>query len=138
MSLNYISGHLLPALWTPTGFSTSSLAIRGYDLAFSTLLADVTTTASGGLRARLATLSDVEATLQMIFDLDSLAWNSPPLILNGVSGILSPLISTHSAIAIPVIIEKVHYVSQLENALLFDATFKANSRAGVLVYPSAA
>ncbi len=138
MSQNYQRGDLLKVQWFPIGFANMVLDIKGYDKSFESLVIDVTTTGSNGLRARLAGLRDFNVSVQAIFDLDNPTYAGIAPVIDGLSGILLTSVSTagNKFFQLPSIIDKVHYVSALENALLYDFTLKANSRAGLLVFPT--
>ncbi len=139
MADNYQRGDLLPVIWQATGGTGGVLNIVGYDVSLENMLHDVTGTRHGGYRARIAGLADVTGNVKAHFDLDVMPWVDPPTIRPGVSGVIGFYVSiqaTGKYVQVPCIIEKLHLVSGVENALAYDFDVKLNILAGTFLLPS--
>lgn len=136
MSMNFSPGHFAPVAWQRTGGVAGTLNIKQHDLKISVLLHDVTGTASLGVRGRLAGPTDVAGQVMCDLDLDVPPYIDPPLMLPGISGVAAFGMSASRAIQVPVIIEQLHFASAIDQEVKWDTDMKANSRAGLIVYPA--
>ena len=136
MAGRFVSGHLVPVSWTPTGGVGSFLNIKEHNLDISALLHDVTGWKAGGVRARIAGPIDIAGRVVCDMDLDEPPFLAPPLLLPGVKGITVFGVSTTVGIQCPLILEKYHQTGGTDKELMWDADWKANSLAGYLVYPA--
>ena len=137
MSFNFSPGHFVPVEWQRDGTAVvSTLNIKSHDLRLSVLLHDVTGSAAGGVRARLAGPTDVAGQVMCDLDLDAPPYIDPPLILPGASGITNFGVSASKGIQVPVIVEELHFSSAIDQEVKWDFSCKANSIAGVIVYPA--
>jgi hypothetical protein len=133
---NYQRGDFVPVQWQAAGGVLSVLNIKEHDLDLPVLLFDVTSTGSGGLRARLGGLADIAGNIKMDFDADAPPYLPVPFIIGGVSGIALFGVSPVRAIQCPLIVEKLHFMSGVESEVKWDTSMKANSRVGALVFPA--
>lgn len=151
---NYQRGDLTGVSWlaalaanTPVGinqigqgFAASvALGVKDQDLDLSSLLIDVTTTLSGGGRARLAALLDASATITAEYDADQSPYLAIPNIVPGAGGLLVFAITAGATrgIQVPMRIEKVHWSSGTEKGVMYSFDAKMDSRVGLIVYPAA-
>ena len=138
MAFNYQRGDFCPVLWQPAGGALATLNIKAHSLDISSLLFDVSNTGSslltGGLRARIPGLRDVQGTVSADYDLDSPPYGAIS-IFDGLSGVCGFNLSPLKTLQVPVIIEKVHYEMAVESEIKYSFDVKANSRAGLIVYP---
>jgi hypothetical protein len=136
MAFNFQSGHYCPVNWAPSGGVAGTLNIKSHDINLSVLLHDVTGTAAGGVRMRLAGPLDASGNVKADFDLDLPPYAAAPIILPGLSGIITFGISATKGIQIPSICESLHFMSAVENEVTYDWASKMNSKAGFVVYPA--
>ena len=137
MSFAFSAGHFVPAEWTVSGSTVvTTLNIKSHDLRISALLHDVTGTSAGGVRARLAGPTDVAGQVMCDLDLDAPPYINPPYMLPGVSGVCLFGMSASKGIQVPMIIEELHFSSAIDQEVKWDTSMKANSIAGVIVYPA--
>jgi hypothetical protein len=136
MSGKFQAGHLVPVTWQASGGANFLLNIKEQDLALIALLLDVTGYKAGGLRARLAGVIDIEGRIVCDMDADEPPYLAPPLILPGVSGIAVFGTTIARGIQCPLICEKLHQSGGTEKELMWDANWKSNSLAGLLVFPA--
>ncbi len=135
MAFNYQRGDFCPVTVQPAGAVPITLNIKGYTLDFECLIFDVTSTGSGGVRARINGLLDVKGTINADVDLDLLPFGVPQIV-PGVKGICLFFLSPVKAIQIPTIISKVHYESNVESEVKYSFDVQVNSLAGFIVYPA--
>lgn len=133
---NFIAGHLVPVSWTATNGTTAALNIKEHSLDISVMLHDVTGVKALGVRARIAGPIDIAGRVVLDHDLDESPLSVAVTVYAGFSGICVFGISPTQGIQCPVICEKVHYSGATDKELMWDADFKANSLAGLIVYPS--
>lgn len=137
MAYRYSAGHFVPVEWQRDGSNViTTLAIKSHDLRISALLHDVTSSATGGGRARLAGPLDVAGQVMCDLDLDAPPYVDPPLLLPGVSGITNFGVSVSKGIQVPVILEELHFSSAIDQEVKWDFSVKMNQLAGVIVYPA--
>lgn len=114
------------------------MTVKDQDLDLSALLFDVTSTLAGGLRARLGGPVDASATINAVYDADQSPYLAVPNIVQGAGGLLVFFITAAEpkrGIQVPMRIEKVHYKSGVETAVLYSFDAKMDSRVGQLVFP---
>lgn len=135
---NFVPGHLSGGVvWSPTGLGVNpALNIKSHSLDISVMLHDVTHTASGGIRARLAGVTDLAGDVEADFDLDAPPYSTLIDIFPGLSGIMLFGLSALKAIQVPVIVEKKRYQMTIDSEVKYSFSVKANSRAGFFVYPA--
>lgn len=135
---NFLRGDFAPFAFQPKGGANTILNIKSQNADFTALLFDVTSTGSGGVRARISGLLDCKGTVNADFDLDQPPYGTPPTLLPGTLGIGSYYFSqpNNKFIQIPCIIEKVHYESAVESEVKYSFDFSIASNAGLLVYPA--
>ena len=136
MADNFIAGHPVPFSWAPLNGETSLLNIKEHSLDISVMLHDVTGNRAGGVRARLAGPLDIQGRIVASMDLDAVPFQAPPLLIPGCRGIAVWGVSTTRGIQTPLILEKYHQGTGTDKELAWDCDWKADSRSGLVVYPS--
>ncbi len=144
MSFNFQRGDFVPASFqsvAPGGTPTTNgplviLNIKGHTLDLIAMLYDVTSSGSGGLKARLGGTLDAEGTINASLDLDLVPYGAP-LIVAANSGIAVFGVSPTKGIQVPVIIERVPFKSGVDSEVQYSIQCKMNQLAGFLVYPPA-
>lgn len=117
-----IAGHSLSVAYTPSGASSTTLKVTGYDFGEENNLQDVSHTGTAGLRARIAGLTDLKGTITAIVDTSLYPWaTTTPLIRAGAKGTITFTVNTTGpdVIAFTVIIEKVNYSSRVDGHLTY-------------------
>lgn len=133
---NFQTGEFCPVAWQASGGALVTLNIRSHNLELSVLLLDVTTTGSGGVRSRIASLFDVSGTVETVFDLDIPPYAPAPAILPGYKGVALFFIAPNAAIQVPLSVEKLHFQSAVDKEVVYSWDGKCNSLAGAVVYPA--
>ena len=133
---NFVAGHLVPVSWLASGGQNFVLNVKEHSLDISVLLHDVTGVKASGVRARIAGPVDVAGRVVCSFDLDESPFQEPGLILPGTRGIAVFGVSATAGIQLPLICEKYHQSASTDKELMWDADWKCNSLAGLIVYPA--
>lgn len=141
MANNFQAGHLCPVQLQVAGQGIlSTIAVTSHNLDIERLLYDVTNTSHGGDRARISGLRDVKGTVNADFDADVPPYIFPPLIQEGVSGIMFffySAISLGRPIQVPIIIGAIHYKMEVGAQTKYSFDVSMNKLAGLMVYPAA-
>lgn len=131
------AGHLIPVTWQANGNGAPFLLnIKEQDLSLQVLLHDVTGYKALGVRARIAGPLDVDGRMVLDMDASEPPYINPPLIVPGVSGIAVFGTTLVRGIQVPLICEKYHQGGSTDKELMWDASWKCNSLAGLIVYPA--
>lgn len=141
---NQQRGDLTGVVWVPQVGNTllnvlAAVAVRDQDLDLSALLLEVTSTLSGGFRARLGGLGDSASTILAVYDADTSPYLAVPNIIPGAGGLLLFALTVGATrnIQVPMRVEKVHWKSGTETAVMWNFDAKMDSRIGLLVFPAA-
>lgn len=137
---NQQRGDLTGVSWIAFGGAAeAALAVRDQDLDLSALLLDVTSVLSGGYRARLGGLGDAAATILAVYDADTSPYLAVPNIVPGAGGFMHFAIAVGATrvISVPMRVEKLHWKSGTESAVMWNFDSKMDSRLGEIVYPAA-
>jgi hypothetical protein len=137
---NQQRGDLTGVVWIPQGLGQgAALAVKDQDLDLSALLLDVTSVLSGGYRARLGGLGDAESDVKAVYDADASPYLAVPNIVPGAGGLMLFAITVGATrnFQVPMRVEKLHWVSGVETAVMWSFHAKMDSRIGNIVYPSA-
>ena len=132
---NYQAGVFVPAQWQPQGGNTSVLNIYEHTLDLSILLIDVTSSGSGGTRARIGGPVDAAGTINTSFDLDQAPWSPELSISPGIRGIASFGVSPTRFIQVPSRVEKLHLASARDREVQQSFDVKCDALTGLIVYP---
>jgi hypothetical protein len=132
---NFQAGHLVPVTFQPQGGQNFVVNIKEQDFALQVLLHDVTGFKALGVRARIAGPLDITGRMVCDFDTDEPPYGNPPLIVPGVRGIAVFGVSPIKGIQLPLICEKLHFSGSTDKEMMWDADWRANSLAGIVVYP---
>lgn len=129
----------IPQIGNQLGNAAAALAVKDQDLDLSALLLDVTSVLSGGARARLGGLNDAACTCTAVYDADISPYLPTPNIVPGAGGLLLYAVTVGATrnIQVPMRIEKVHWKSGIETAVMWNFDCKMDSRIGTVVYPAA-
>lgn len=132
---NYQPGHFAPVQWQRVGGQLALLNIKSHSIDLSVLLHDVTSTGSGGGRARIAGPLDAAGTVNLDLDMDQPPYADPPLILSGVRGVAGFGFTLVRQLQVPMIVEKLHFAAEVDREVMWSTDMKFNQLAGVLIYP---
>lgn len=133
MANNFQRGDLTPVIFVPSGGTSVTLNITGHNLDIMSALYDVTHTGFGGVgTARIAGKPDASGSVKMDYDADRTPYALS--LLNGIRGLMLFYLTPTRAIQVPVIIEKVSYVSTRDSQISFGCEVKMDVIAGLLVY----
>ena len=137
---NQQRGDLVGVSWVAFGGAVAvTLPVHDQDLDLTALLLDVTSVLSGGNRARLGGLGDAAATIACVYDADASPYLSVPNIVPGNGGFLIFNIAVAGTrfFTLPMRVEKLHWKSGIESAVMYNFDAKMDSRLGAIVFPSA-
>lgn len=133
---NFQPGHLVPVTWAAQGLTQALINIKEQDLGIEVLLHDVTGYKALGVRARVAGPVDCSGRMVCDFDSDEPPYVSPPLIVPGVRGVAVFGVSATRGIQVPLSCQKLHFSGSNDKEEMWDADWKMNSLAGLLVFPA--
>jgi hypothetical protein len=129
-------GHLIPVGWQADGGQVASLNIKEHSCEISVMLHDVTGVKAGGVRARIAGPTDISGRMVLDLDLDEAPWSAAVAVVAGFNGVAIFGVNPEgTGIQVPLICEKVRFSGSTDKELMWDTDMKANSLAGVIVYP---
>lgn len=136
MANNFAPGFANPVAWSAFGQGGPlTLNIKKHSLDVEDLLYDVTHTATGGIRARLAGPLDASGNVLASLDLDLPIYAPPFSIVAGQRGVALFYLSTTRAVQVPCSVAKLHFESAIESETLYNFDVKMNALAGFFVYP---
>lgn len=113
-----------------------TLNITGHSLDIEVLTFNVTHTGSGGNAMRIGGYRDCKGTVNAHFDLDLPPYLIPPSIYESSTGVMLFWLSPSRAIAVPVIVKKVHFASKVDAAVEYSFDVEMAANYGGFSYPS--